>query len=73
MNMNYKICFVCTDNACRSPFAECVTKKLLSDAGIENIEVFSMGTLDWEENPRDAAIVDVARELGYNFVVRPRL
>ena len=30
MNMNYKICFVCTGNACRSPFAECVTKKLLA-------------------------------------------
>ena len=67
MNMNYKICFVCTGNACRSPFAECVTKKLLADAGIENIEVFSMGTLDWGENPRDVAMVDVARELGYEL------
>ena len=41
MNMNYKICFVCTGNACRSPFAECVTKKLLADAGMNGIEVFS--------------------------------
>ena len=32
--MSYKICFVCTGNACRSPFAECVTKKLLADAVI---------------------------------------
>ena len=48
MNMNYKICFVCTGNACRSPFAECVTKKLLADAGIGDIEVVSLGTLDWE-------------------------
>lgn len=67
MNMNYKICFVCTGNACRSPFAECVTKKLLADAGIGDIEVFSLGTLDWGENPRDAAMVDVAKELGYNL------
>ena len=65
--MNYKICFVCTGNACRSPFAECVTKKLLADAGIEDIEVFSLGTLDWGENPRDVAMVDVARELGYEL------
>ena len=65
--MNYKICFVCTGNACRSPFAECVTKKLLADAGIEDIEVFSLGTLDWGENPRDAAMVDVAKELGYDL------
>ena len=47
MNMSYKICFVCIGNACRSPFAECVTKKLLADAGIGDIEVFSLGTLDW--------------------------
>ena len=67
MNMSYKICFVCTGNACRSPFAECVTKKLLIDAGLNGIEVFSLGTLDWGENPRDAAMVDVARELGYDL------
>ena len=67
MNMNYKICFVCTGNACRSPFAECVTRKLLADAGVENIDVFSMGTLDWGENPRDAAMVDITKELGYEL------
>ena len=38
--MSYKICFVCTGNACRSP---------------------------WGENPRDAAMVDVAKELGYEL------
>ena len=65
--MNYKICFVCTGNACRSPFAECVTKKLLAEAGKGDIEVFSLGTLDWGENPRDAAMVDVAKELGYDL------
>ena len=65
--MNYKICFVCTGNACRSPFAECVTKKLLADAGITGIDVYSLGTLDWGENPRDAAMVDVAREMGYEL------
>ncbi len=65
--MSYKICFVCTGNACRSPFAECVTKKLLADAGIGDIEVFSLGTLDWGENPRDAAMVDVAKDLGYDL------
>ena len=65
--MSYKICFVCTGNACRSPFAECVTKKLLAGAGIGDIEVFSLGTLDWGENSRDAAMVDVAKELGYEL------
>lgn len=27
----------------------------------------SVGTLDWGENPRDAAMVDVAKELGYEL------
>ena len=65
--MNYKVCFVCTGNACRSPFAECVTKKLLADAGMNGIEVFSLGTYDWGENPRDAVMVDVAKKLGYEL------
>ena len=65
--MNYKICFVCTGNACRSPFAECVMRNLLSDAGIEGIDVFSMCTLDWGENPRDAVMEDIAREMGYEL------
>lgn len=65
--MNYKICFICTGNACRSPFAETVMLKLLKDFSIENIEVSSMGTLDWGENPRDTIMVDVAREMGYEM------
>ncbi len=63
--MNYRICFVCTGNACRSPFAECVTKELLLKEDIENIEVYSVGTLDWGSNPRDAVMVDIAGQLGY--------
>lgn len=66
--MSYKVCFVCTGNACRSPFAECVMRKLLADEGINDVEVFSVGTLDWGENPRDAAMVDVAKELGYELL-----
>lgn len=65
--MSRKICFVCTGNACRSPFAECVTKKLLADAGMSDYEVWSMGTLHWGKNPRDAAMVEVAREMGYEL------
>ena len=65
--MTHKICFVCTGNACRSPFAECVTRELLADAGIADVEVFSLGTLDWGTNPRDADMVAVAREMGYEM------
>ena len=58
MNKKYTICFVCTGNACRSPFAECVLKSMLEQEGMDNVEVFSRGTLDWGENPRDANILN---------------
>lgn len=67
MEQKYTICFVCTGNACRSPFAECVPKSMLEQEGMDNIEVFSRGTLDWGENPRDANMVRIARELGYDL------
>lgn len=67
MEQKYTICFVCTGNACRSPFAECVLKSMLEQEGMDNIEVFSRGTLDWGENPRDANMVRIARELGYDL------
>ncbi len=67
MEQKYTICFVCTGNACRSPFAECVLKSMLKQEGMDNIEVFSRGTLDWGENPRDANMVRIARELGYDL------
>ena len=56
MEQKYAICFVCTGNACRSPFAECVLKSMLKQEGMDNIEVFSRGTLDWGENPDDNMI-----------------
>ena len=44
-----KICFVCSGNACRSPFAETVMKKMLADKGIKNVGVCSVGTLNWRK------------------------
>lgn len=67
MATNYNVCFVCTGNACRSPFAECVLRRLLADAGMENIGVFSVGTHSWGANPRDAVMVAIAKEMGYEL------
>ena len=63
----YRICFVCNGNACRSPFAESVVRTLLRREGIDGIEVFSLGTLDWGVNPRDAMMVVVAGRMGYEL------
>lgn len=38
-----KILFVCTGNTCRSPMAEGLFKKIVSDKNIENIECSSAG------------------------------
>lgn len=46
MNKKYTVCFVCTGNACRSPFAECVLRTMLEEEEMNNIEVFSRGTLN---------------------------
>ena len=67
MDKTYKLCFVCTGNACRSPFAECVTKALIGQGGIGGVEVCSLGTLDWGTNSRDVAMADVARQMGYEL------
>lgn len=66
-NKKYKICFVCTGNACRSPFAEWVMRSLLQQEGIEEVDVFSVGTYDWGKNPRDEFMVSVAEKMGYEL------
>lgn len=64
---NYNVCFVCTGNASRSPFAECVTRELLRRNNIDGINVYSLGTYNWGSNPRSAAMVETARNMGYTL------
>ncbi len=44
-----KIMFVCHGNICRSPMGEYILKKMLSDEGIDGIEVFSRGVSSEED------------------------
>ena len=52
-----KVLFVCTGNICRSPMAQYLFKKMLSDAGRNDVTVASAGI-----SPAQLAVPEVARE-----------
>jgi low molecular weight protein-tyrosine phosphatase len=58
----YRVCFVCTGNICRSPMAEAVLRRMVSDSGLSGqVEVSSAGTGDWhvgdDADPRALAVL----------------
>lgn len=69
MSLTHKlnICYVCTGNICRSPFAEVVTRSLLKQEDICGFDVWSCGTKDLEQYPRDSIMITVAQEMGYEM------
>jgi len=66
--MTVRICFVCSGNICRSPTAEVVMRRLVSDAGLSgSIEVCSAGIGDWHAgDPADARSAEAMRRHGYD-------
>lgn len=62
-----KIVFVCTANCCRSPIAEGVLKKLLTDNKINNFEVTSCGVFDFSGYPASGNSVKVCEENGVDI------
>lgn len=65
----FSILFVCTANICRSPTAESVMRKQITDAGLQNrIIVDSAGTHDYYVGaPPDARAQAAARRRGYDL------
>ncbi len=57
-----KICFVCTANICRSPFAEYFLRKRLKESGLDNFEVSSAGIMAQPGQKTTSTIIDIARE-----------
>ena len=62
-----RILLICTGNMTRSPFAETVLKKKLKDSGLKGVEVISAGTGATDGLDRDAMMLEVAAERGYEI------
>lgn len=62
-----RILFICTGNMTRSPLAEGVLKKKLTEAGHKSVEVLSAGTGTTDGLDRDALMLEVATERGYEI------
>jgi protein-tyrosine phosphatase len=69
-----RICFVCLGNICRSPTAEGVMQKLISDAGLgDRIEVDSAGTAGYHSGEQaDRRARAAARARGIELTSRAR-
>lgn len=53
MAPKFRLLFVCLGNICRSPAAEGVMRRLVTDAGLaDRIEIDSAGTAGWHEGKR---------------------
>ena len=64
-----KIMFICTGNTCRSVMAEGLMKKMLQDAGKNNIEVYSAGLhASTGEYSTDEAIMVMQKEYGVDIL-----
>ena len=59
------VVIVCTGNTCRSPIAEALARRAISDRGLEDITVSSAGTGAWDGAPvsEGAYLVGLERQV----------
>ena len=70
MSRTIRVSFVCSGNICRSPTAEVVMRRLVRDAGRDDVEVESAGTGGWHAgDDMDARAAQELRRGGYEFDV----
>lgn len=72
--MEYRILFVCLGNICRSPMAEAIMRKMVSDVGMSGrIAVDSAGTSSYHLGDLpDMRMRQFARQCGYELTHRAR-
>lgn len=68
VDVQFRVCFVCLGNICRSPIAETVMRSLLGEAGLDGqVEVSSAGTGDWHVGEgADERALDVLARNNYD-------
>jgi protein-tyrosine phosphatase len=62
--MPFRILTVCTGNICRSPQAEQLLRRGFADAGVDNIEISSAGTMALVGEPMPEQAAELSREFG---------
>ena len=64
VNSKFQVLFVCTGNACRSPMAEGILKKMLPENSKDKIHICSAGTGGFLNISATYLAIEIARENG---------